>query len=93
MKGDALAAADWQNLSTRIRAPQAVLLDRANGTVMYVLSPSAGQAQRIVIAPSYFTRNKTLTANMRTAYWSNLDDLRRETRGGNLELLEGSLDD
>ncbi|WP_258286834.1 hypothetical protein, partial [Escherichia ruysiae] len=42
-QGNALAAADWLGISAGIRTPQAVLLDRTNGTVLFVLDSPGGQ--------------------------------------------------
>lgn len=90
-KGDALTAQDWRSLPAALRVPKAVLLDTANQTLLYVAAPQGAQAQRVVVAPAYSVKGET-TANLRTAYWSKLDDLRRELRGGELQLLDGSLE-
>ncbi|VFR54495.1 Phage (Mu-like) virion morphogenesis protein [plant metagenome] len=90
--GDALTAENWLDLSASLRQPQAVLLDKANGTLLYVLPGENGLAQRIVVAPSYASRSRTASASLRSAYWSDVRDLQGGISGGNLELLEGSLE-
>lgn len=89
--GDALSAADWSNLHEQLREPQAVLLDKANGTLLYVLATADGRGQRIVVAPAFRSRASAVVASLRTAYWSRLEDLRGNLEGGALELLEGTL--
>lgn len=91
LAGNALAPADWAGLSEAIRTPLAVLFDVQNQTLLYVLASDGASAQRIVVAP-VFTVKGDASGSLRTAYWSKLDDLIAEVKGGNLQLLEGVLE-
>lgn len=91
-RGNTLATADWLGLSAGIRTPQAVLLDRANGTVLYVLASPDGKGQQIVIARAHMVRSQSPMASSSAAYRLDLSVLQQELQGGNLELLEGNLD-
>lgn len=90
-KGDALSEGDWRALSANLRRPKAVLLDKHNQTLLYVLAPQGVQAQRVVVAPAYTVKGEE-SASLRTAYWASLADIRGNVAGGQLELLDGSLD-
>ena len=71
--------------------PPELRLDKANGTLLYVLATADGRGQRIVVAPAFRSRASAVVASLRTAYWSRLEDLRGNLEGGALELLEGTL--
>jgi len=90
-RGNALSQADWDALSQQIRQPQAVLWQSDGQRLLYVLAADGGQAQRVVVAPNYMQHGRAASDNLRTAYWTNLEDLRADVRGGLLELIEGHL--
>jgi len=90
-QGDALSQADWRALSRELRQPQAVLWQPEGKRLLYVLAADGDKAQRVVVAPTNIFHGQAATDNVRTAYWTTLSDLRGNVKGGQLELLEGSL--
>lgn len=90
---DSPSPADWIGLSASLREPQAVLLDKADGSLLYVLPGTGDEAQRMVVAVDYgASRSKALAANLRWAYLTLLRDLADAAGGNGFELLGGSLD-
>jgi|GEM_PF-6036573 len=90
---DSPSPADWIGLSASLREPQAVLLDKADGSLLYVLPSTGDETQRMVVAVSYgASRSKALAANLQWAYLTLLRDLVDAADGDGFELLGGSLD-
>ncbi|WP_175716577.1 phage minor head protein [Burkholderia anthina] len=88
-----LSTTDWLDLSTTLREPHAVLLDRANGTLMHVLPHASGDEQRIVVESTYGqTQARTLATNVRSVYLALARGLQALVGAAGAVLISGSLD-
>jgi len=92
-KGDALPEDLWLSLPRRLRKPQAVLLDRKTGNLLFYLGDGNRPGQ-IAVVLDYFTRkpSKDVTNMIVSAYVPNLQEVRRRLASGKLEILSGSLE-
>lgn len=84
--GDALSMADWKRLSADLRAPAAVLLDKASGNLMYLL-PGTGARPRLVVAID-FKEGQRRTNSIRSAFKMDPNAL-RDTK--TYELVRGEV--
>lgn len=95
-KAVALTADELAHLPSLLQQPHAVLLDRADETLLYVVDASARrEAGKIVVAVNY--RLKTASGKLevnsfRTASLIDLVDVRKGVDSGELQLLQGSLE-
>lgn len=88
-----LSATDWLDLSATMREPQAVLVDRNAGTLLYVLPRASDAAQRIVVASAYGqNQSKRLNATVRLAFIAAARALQSLLESDGVELLDGTLD-
>lgn len=83
-------------LPTLLTSPQAVLLDKESGVLLYV-SPAAdrGDGGQLVVAISYPARStagKAAVNTFQSGAWMSLADMRAGVATGRLMLLRGSLD-
>lgn len=90
-RAGALAIADWLGLSAAMRTPQAVLLDRASGLLLHVMVPVAGNPGQVLVLASAYAGRSASQANVRSAYWSGVDELVARLQDRSLELLDGAL--
>ncbi len=92
-KGDALPEELWLTLPRHLRDPQAVLLDRKTGNLLFYLGDGTRPGQ-IAVVLDYFTRkpSKDVTNMIVSAYVPNLEEVRRRLASGKLEILSGSLE-
>ncbi|AQQ35108.1 phage minor head protein [Burkholderia cenocepacia] len=88
-----LSTTDWLDLSSTLREPQAVLVDRTAGTLLYVLPRGGDDGQRIVVASAYGqNQSKRLSATVRLAYIAAARALQSLLESDGVELVDGSLD-
>ncbi|MDN7821702.1 phage minor head protein [Burkholderia cenocepacia] len=88
-----LSRTDWLDLSSTLREPQAVLVDRTAGTLLYVLPRGGDDGQRIVVASAYGqNQSKRLSATVRLAYIAAARALQSLLESDGVELVDGSLD-
>jgi Phage Mu protein F like protein len=92
--GNALTPADWLSLPWRIRQARAVLFDVQNRNLIYVL-PGEGSGPQLAVRFDY--RPKRQDAGLRenvvvSAYRVDISTIRARLKGGELQLLEGSVE-
>lgn len=87
-----LSGTQWPGLSELLRKPQAVLWDKGQRTLIYVLPDAQlGQASRIVVSPNLAAAKSAADATVKSANLATLADLQAALKAGDLELLEGEL--
>ncbi|HWO99182.1 MAG TPA: phage minor head protein [Methylococcus sp.] len=90
--GDALSDSQWDTLPERLLDPIAVLFDRKNGSLIYVL-PGEDRAPQLAIRTDVqFKKPKTTSNLIVSAYRPKMDDLRQRIARGDLELLRGKIE-
>jgi hypothetical protein len=92
-KGDALTPEDWLSLPWRLRKPQAVLLDRQSGRLIYIL-PGRDRLPQIAIeldGTMKVDRVVSVTNAIVSGYRVRMTDLAGRISGGLLEVLLGGL--
>lgn len=85
--GNALSAEEWKQVPRLLAAPEAVLYDRVNGTLLYVLPSQDGRKTKIVIEGGRIERKREAYESVRAAFKVQVGDL----LGQQFELLRGSL--
>lgn len=95
LKPVALTPDELAALPTLLRSPRAVLLDRQDNALLFVVDASdRREAAKIVVAINYMLKTadgKQVTNSFRTATLVDLADLRASVAGGELTLLSGDL--
>lgn len=90
-----LSVAELAELPQILAQPQAVLLDVAHSTLLYVFAAERREAGKVVVQvnfPSKGTDRKTLVDNkVRTASLIDWQNIHKEVNNGKLVLLEGAL--
>lgn len=88
-----LSSTDWLGLSSAVREPQAVILDKSEGVLLYVLPRSGTPGQHVVVAVDYAqNQRKQLSANVRWAYLAAARALQVLLESDEVELVDGSVD-
>ncbi|MEI7036444.1 phage minor head protein [Fulvimonas yonginensis] len=91
----ALTPDELAHLPNLLASPKAVLLDRADGTLLYVVDASdRREAGKVVVAINYRLKTETgkrLVNSFRTASLLDLVDVEAGVKSGELVLLRGSL--
>lgn len=90
----ALAAEELALLPALLRKPNAILLDRADGVLLYIVDNARRGVGKIVIAIDYSLKTadgRSIVNSFRTASLVELADLIGEVKGGVLVLLTGTL--
>ncbi|MFZ1573718.1 MAG: phage minor head protein [Chromatiaceae bacterium] len=85
--GNALSAEEWKQVPRLLAAPEAVLYDRVNGTLLYVLPSQDGRKTKIVIEGGRIERKRDAYESVRAAFKVQVGDL----LGQQFERLRGSL--
>lgn len=93
--GRELSATEWSSVPEIITNPGAVLWSPDQQRIIYVASASADASARIVVAPgfSHDRLGGRRVESIRSAQKIATEDLRGNLRGGQLQLLRGSLDE
>lgn len=91
--GDALSDQDWLGLPEILRAPDAVLLDRQTGAVIYVRRNQLDGTQISISVDYRFRKSReTRVGNVVvSAYRPTLETLKKRIKAGMLEVVFGRL--
>ncbi|ECC9274881.1 phage head morphogenesis protein [Salmonella enterica subsp. enterica] len=93
LTGVALQADDFQLLPALLAHPKAVLWDKRHNNLMYLIDTKDGTAKIAINAPYSIKRQPDQLDVIVNAYRvENMDKLKADIQGGQLELLEGSVD-
>ncbi|EDT4389789.1 minor capsid protein [Salmonella enterica] len=93
LTGVALQPDDFQLLPVLLAHPKAVLWDKRHNNLMYLIDTKDGTAKIAVNAPYGIKRQPDKLDVIVNAYRvENMDKLKSDIQGGQLELLEGSVD-
>jgi hypothetical protein len=87
--GRGLSDREWSNLPTLLANRQAVLFDRVNENLLFVLS-TEGDVAKAVIAPDFRSREGSTVNSVRTLFRTSARALRDRTR---YELIWGAIDE
>lgn len=92
-RGDALAEMEWLTLPQLLRMPMAVLLDRKTGKLLYILAGEGLQPQ-LTLSLDLLVKGAARTENMViSAYGTEAGNIRARLKGGDLQLISGSLEE
>ncbi len=87
LAGNALSADEWKRVPRQLVEPEAVLYDKKNGTLLYVLPSPDGRKTKIVVEGGRVERRQPAYESVRSAFKVDVSNL----RGGQFELLRGQL--
>ena len=87
LAGNALTPDEWKLVPRQMAEPEAVLYDKKNGTLLYVLPSPDGRKTKIVIEGGRVEKRRPAYESVRSAFKVDVSNL----RGGQFELLRGQL--
>lgn len=87
----ALSADELGRLPEILAQPQAVLLDRRSGTLIYVFPAERREAGKIAVKVNYRLKGGESTNAVRSGSLIDVADVRKDVDGGLLLVLEGQL--
>ena len=90
-KPKALNADELAQLPAVLSAPQAVLLDEASGTLIYVFEAERREAGKIAVLVNYRLKGGDKINAVRSGSLIELADVRKDVDSGKLLLVEGQL--
>ena len=85
--GNALTTAEWKRVPVLLAEPEAVLYDKLNQTLLYVLPSQDGRKTKIVVEGGRIERKREAYDSVRSAFKVKASDL----LGQQFEVLRGSL--
>jgi len=89
-KGEGLTDTEWHALAANMRGDKAVLYDKVNGHLVYVLPTESDKNIRIIVEPDYWSRpTKESINSVRTVFKINVNALKDRTR---YDLISGLIE-
>lgn len=76
LAGNALSAAEWKQVPRLLAEPEAVLYDKVNGTLLYVLPSQDGRKTKVVIEGARVEKKRAPYESVRTAFKIEASSLR-----------------
>lgn len=89
--GGALTPDEWKQVPRQLAEPEAVLYDKENGTLLYVLPSPDGRAAKIVVEASRIEKKKPAHESVRTAFKVTRGALQAGIDGRAYEVVRGAL--
>ncbi|AFL76226.1 phage minor head protein [Thiocystis violascens] len=89
--GDALTPDEWKQVPRQLAEPEAVLYDKENGTLLYVLPSPDGRAAKIVVEASRIEKKKPAHESVRTAFKVTRGALQAGIDGRMYDVVRGAL--
>ena len=90
-KPKALTLVELAALPQNLAQPQAVLLDAAANTLLYVFAAERREAGKVVVLVNYRLKGEERTNAVRTASLIDWQNVQKDVANGTLQLLEGAL--
>ena len=85
--GNALTTAEWKRVPVLLAEPEAVLYDKLNRTLLYVLPSQDGRKTKIVVEGGRIERKREAYESVRSASKVSVNNLRQ----AQYDLLRGEL--
>lgn len=89
--GNALSPAEWKSVARRLVEPEAVLFDRDNGTLLYVLPSEDERKVKLVVEAGRVEKKQPAHESVRSAFKVVSLSLTKDIANGRLELVRGEV--
>lgn len=89
--GNALSPAEWKSVARRLVEPQAVLFDRDNGTLLYVLPSEDERKVKLVVEAGRVEKKRPAHESVRSVFKVRTIDLAKDVDAERLTLVRGVL--